>query len=149
MSGGNEPTTHTGPTTLRVSRWIALVGAVVLVGSTALLFTVRGQLARELQAVGGKAGDTAQAQSAATSFVWTLLIVSLLLGGLVCWFSWRTASGRRGFRTAATVAFGCTVVFAYLTGPIQLLAALVLLAGIVLQYLPSSNLFFREGPYGR
>jgi hypothetical protein len=151
MNEGGDLPNRTGPVTLRASRWVALVGAAVLVGGTALFFTVQGRLAQELLAANRKPGYTAeQAQSATTSFLWTLLIVSILLGGLQCWFSWRTGSGRRGFRTAATVVFACTVVFVLAAGGyIQVIAGVILLAGIVLQYVPSSNLYLREGPYSR
>lgn len=145
MTVGRVASMAVGPAPRRASFWVAVVGALVMIVATALFFTVSGQLADQLLAASKDPGFTAaEAHSSTTRFLWTLLVVSVVLGGLQGWFTWRTATGKRGFRTAATIVLAFSIVFVLAVGSyLQLAGAVLLLVSVVLLYVPSSNAFFR------
>lgn len=134
------------PTPIRAARWVATAGAVVLVVAVATFFTVRGQLADSLLAGSEDPAMTQQkAESATTSMIWTLLVLSVLLGGLQTFFTWRCSRAIRGFRTAATIVLLFSVIFVLAVGSyIGLVGGVLLLVALVLLYLPSANSYFRE-----
>ena len=133
------------PGLVRSSAWLMTAGAVALVASTALLFTVRDAMVNAVrQASTGKQLDAAQVSSVTDKVLWTLLIVSVLLAGAMAWASWQARNGARRYRTVATVVLVLTVLFVLFTGSLFQLAATVLLVlGLVLLYLPASNEYFR------
>lgn len=139
------------PGSVLSSTWLTIVGAGGLVLSTALLFTVRDTLVDAIrQGAKDRQLTDAQAGSAADSQLWVLLIVSVLLAGAQAWSTWRARSGIRRYRTIATVALVLTVLFVMFSGSLfQLIAAILLIFGLVLLYLPAANEHFRAVGAGR
>ncbi|WP_158845194.1 hypothetical protein [Saccharothrix deserti] len=131
------------PREVRLSFWLWIAGAVLLVLSSALVLVQRDEAVEAARRAGTQGLTEEQFQAAVTVSLVFVLVVGLILGALMAFFAFKAKAGRGWARVALTV-LGVVVFLYHLLGfsLVGLLIVLVVGAAVVTLYLPASKAYF-------
>ncbi|MCE6995871.1 hypothetical protein LZG04_13825 [Saccharothrix sp. S26] len=132
------------PKEVRLSFFLWLAGAVLLVVSSVLVLTQRDLAIEEARKAPPTPGVTAeQLESAVTAVLVFLVIIGLVLAALMAFFAFKVRAGRNWARITLTV-IGAAVFLYHLFGfsLVGLIIVLVVAAAVVTMYLPASKAYF-------
>jgi hypothetical protein len=125
--------------------WVTAGAVGVLNGLWLLVFKKQEVIDSWLQANRNPNVTSEQIARGATTVVWAILVISVVLAVLFSLFAYKAQDGARRARLTLTLLCVIVVVFYYLlVGTfLGLLSGLLALAGTVLLYLPQANEYFR------
>ncbi len=132
------------PKEVRLSFFLWLAGAILLVVSSVLVLTQRETALEEARKAPPTPGVTAeQLESAVTAVLVFLVIIGVVLAALMVFFAFKARAGRNWARITLTV-LGAAVFLYHLFGfsLIGLVIVLVVAAAVVTLYLPASKAYF-------
>ncbi|MFE2757167.1 hypothetical protein ACFXGA_34745 [Actinosynnema sp. NPDC059335] len=144
-SGGQGRPAVPEPKEVRLSFFLWLAGALLLVVSSVLVLTQRGTALEEARKAQNQTpGVTVeQLESAVTAVLVFLVIIGVVLAALMAFFAVKARAGRNWARIALTI-LGVVVFLYHLIGfsLIGVLIMLVVAAAVVTLYLPASKVYF-------
>ncbi|MEV1114072.1 hypothetical protein AB0I91_03320 [Actinosynnema sp. NPDC049800] len=132
------------PKEVRLSFFLWLASAILLVVSSALVLTQRETALEEARKAPPTPGITVeQLESTVTAILVFLVIMGVVLAGLMVFFALKARAGRNWARIALTV-LGAAVFLYHLVGfsLVGLVIVLVVAAAVVTLYLPASKAYF-------
>lgn len=132
------------PKEVRLSFWLWITGAVLLVLSSVLVLTQRDEAVEAARRAAGTQGlSEEQFQAAVTASLVFIVVIGLVLGGLMTFFAVKARAGRGWARVSLTVLGA--VVFLYNLLGFSLLGLIIVVvvgAAVVTLYLPASKAYF-------
>ncbi|MFI9007091.1 tripartite tricarboxylate transporter TctB family protein [Actinosynnema sp. NPDC053489] len=143
-SGGTGRPAVAEPREVRLSFFLWLAGALLLVVSSVLVLTQRETALEEARKAPPTPGvTTEQLESAVTAVLVFLVILGIVLAALMAFFAVKARAGRNWARIALTV-LGVVVLLYHLFGfsLVGLIIVLVVAAAVVTLYLPASKAYF-------
>ncbi|MEU4739466.1 hypothetical protein AB0G02_03235 [Actinosynnema sp. NPDC023658] len=131
------------PKEVRLSFFLWIAGAVLLLVSAILVITQRDVAIQEARKTNTAGVTPDQLESAVTAVLWGLVVVGVVLAALMALFAVKARAGRNWARIALTV-LGVIVALYHLIGfsLLGLLIVLVVVAAVVTMYLPASKAYF-------
>lgn len=132
------------PKEVRLSFFLWLAGAILLVVSSVLVLTQRDAALEEARRAPATPGITVeQLESTVTAILVFLVIIGVVLAALMVFFAMKARAGRNWARIALTV-LGAAVFLYHLIGfsLVGLVIVLVVAAAVVTLYLPASKAYF-------
>lgn len=141
--GGHAPTVAE-PKEVRLSFFLWIAGAVLLVVSSLLVLTQREAALEEARRQPPTPGVTPeQLESAVTAVLVVLVIIGVVMAALMVLFAFKARAGRNWARITLTV-LGAAVLLYHLFGfsLVGLVIVLVVAAAVVTMYLPASKAYF-------
>ncbi|ONI82473.1 hypothetical protein ALI22I_41115 [Saccharothrix sp. ALI-22-I] len=134
------------PKEVRLSFWLWISGAALLVLSSVLLLGQRDALVDAAREAATNQGLTEeQLQTGATVLITFSMIVSVILAGLMALFAIKARAGRSWARVALTVSAAAVFLYLMVFGSSLIglvLVVLVIGAAVVTLYLPASKAYF-------
>ncbi|GAA1034999.1 MULTISPECIES: hypothetical protein [Amycolatopsis] len=126
---------------------LAILAALVVVASQIVIIFFKHLLvdaAMKQPQQPGHALTIEQAQTNVNFFVWAMLIGALCFGALLVLFAWKAREGTRSARSIATLLAVLGIVFelGVIRSLFSLIASLVLVAMLILLYLPKVAGYF-------
>lgn len=145
LSGGHGGPAVPEPKEVRLSFFLWLAGALLLVVSSVLVLTQRGTALEEARRAQNQTPGvtTEQLESAVTAVLVFLVIIGVVLAALMAFFAVKARAGRNWARITLTI-LGVVVFLYHLIGfsLIGVLIMLVVAAAVVTLYLPASKAYF-------
>ncbi|ROP39731.1 hypothetical protein [Saccharothrix texasensis] len=132
------------PKEVRVSFFLWLAGAILLVVSSVLVLTQREAALEEARKAPPTPGITVeQLESTVTAILVVVVIIGIVLAALMVLFALKARAGRNWARITLTV-LGAAVFIYHLIGfsLVGLVIVLVVAAAVVTLYLPASKAYF-------
>ncbi|MEV8442534.1 hypothetical protein AB0425_34590 [Actinosynnema sp. NPDC051121] len=142
--GGQARPAVPEPKEVRLSFFLWLAGAILLVVSSVLVLTQRDVALEEARKAPSTPGVTQeQLESAVTAVLVFLVIIGVVLAALMVFFAFKARAGRNWARITLTV-IGAAVLLYHLFGfsLVGLIIVLVVAAAVVTMYLPASKAYF-------
>lgn len=142
--GGHAGPAVPEPKEVRLSFFLWLAGAILLVVSSVLVLAQRDMALEEARKAAPTPGVTPeQLESAVTAVLVFLVVVGVVFAALMVFFAFKARAGRNWARITLTV-LGAFVLLYHLFGfsLLGLVIVLVVAAAVVTMYLPASKAYF-------
>lgn len=144
LPGDPEDQPPEPPKQVNTGFWLIVAASVALVLAFVLDLMDRGEFTERMIAQNTDENlSNAQIAAGVESLLWSLVVGSVAVGGLMVLFAWKARQGTRSARSVVTVLVVVIALFSLLGGGYTVIAAVLLaLGGAALMYLPSVDWYF-------